>query len=40
MGEIEDRAMDRLLATLDLALFQIAVGDPAVEWRNTNNAHR
>jgi hypothetical protein len=36
MAEMEDNAMDRLLARLDMALFQVAIGDPAVEWRNTH----
>lgn len=35
MAEMEDRAMDRLLARLEIALFQVANDDPDIEWRAT-----
>lgn len=34
MSEIEDRALDRLLARLDVAIFQIQNDDPDIEWRS------
>lgn len=35
MSEMEDRALDRLLARLDVALMMIASDDPSVEWRTS-----
>lgn len=35
MSEIEDRALDRLLARLDMAIFQVQHDDPDIEWRST-----
>lgn len=33
--EIEDRALERLYAALDIALFRVQFDDPDIEWRNT-----
>lgn len=36
MAEMEDRAMDRLVARLEMAIFQITHDDPEIEWRPRN----
>lgn len=36
---LEDDALERLYARLDMAIFQINNDDPDVEWRNTHRGH-
>lgn len=31
---MEDRAMDRLVQRLEIALMQVALNDPDIEWRS------
>lgn len=33
---LEDDALDRLYARLELALWQVEMGDPDIEWRQTS----
>lgn len=35
MADIEDRALDRLVNRLEMAIFQINMQDPDIEWRTT-----
>lgn len=34
---LEDDALDRLYRRLETALFQIAIDDPDIEWRNSDS---